>query len=321
MKTCDRASLVYIDQNIIGLLNEKRVKLEGDGFVWVYSDVHLEEIERGDCRQLLGDLARIEARRIVPVVENGKLTGDAMLHHYEDPVQVLERYLEAVGEVPFAATEIHDLLAALFGSNDEDAIRTIPERTRASLEEIWREIDQDGVIDLPFEKLIAPAKQLTDALLAKPVDLEKCRKFLGVRGVTNAFEEDENPLQRIWEILQETLPAGIDAEQFFGAKSCVDGEWEYFSPAQAVGNANTMLNHLGYRPDRKLAKASSWPNILSDSRHSSNASYCGFFLTSDMRLRSRARAIYRFFGIATTVVDFEMPAEGTFSVVTFSTSM
>ena len=59
MKSRSNHDLVYLDQNILGLLNSGKVRLDGAGYTWVFSDIHFEGIARGSRTDLLEELAWI----------------------------------------------------------------------------------------------------------------------------------------------------------------------------------------------------------------------------------------------------------------------
>jgi hypothetical protein len=316
MEWFDPDGLVYIDQNIVGYLDSGRFKLEGEGCRWMYSSVHFGEIARGSRRDLLGQLALLRACMLEPeLVDGGRMAGSARIFGYLDPEGLFQQYLSNVGEVPYDTSANNDLLAALFGSTQSHTTQSIPERMEENLRQLCKVIDPDELLSFPFEKLMEPAQDLVSAVLASQLNLDRIRKALGVQGITDAFENDENPLQKIWERIQSHVPGNLDAETFFGGKYFDGEELKSCSKAQAVVGAHSVLNHLGYRPDRGLSKGDAWDNILSDGRHLAHASYCGWFLTADSRLQSKAKAIFRFFDIKTKVPVLSVPPEGSVAVV------
>lgn len=310
MKTRSNDDLVYLDQNILGLLNSGKVRLDGADYTWVFSDIHFEEIAHGSRTDLLDELARINARRIEPELVDWKLTGNAFLQPHNPPAEDFAHFIENTTTTRWNPSAQYDVMATLFGSKDTEALATVPERTWENIVEMFADFpDQVDLSVLEPDAVLVPARELLGKLAAQPVELESNRKALGLRGITNLLESHENPLQKIWEIVEPSMP-GVTADQFFGAVHLDDGEWKQSTPFVAVIGAYVVLNQLGFRPDKNLAKSSSWANIMSDARHCATASHCAVFLTADRRLRLKAEAIYRYFGIPTIVPEVVTPPEG-----------
>lgn len=303
--------LVYLDQNVVGYIYEGRLSLgQSDDIQWVYSNEHFTEIARGEKRGLISVFEELRARQLEVVLDNNfMITDQAHLHEYSDPFEKFRVYLETMGDVPIDQTPALDFMARLFGGGDLEAAKSAPNRMDQQLHAI---LDGIGPLGDPlFEKWSSTKVDLT-RMIAKHLgtirSLEAMRKPLGMaKGRASNSEAQDDPIAALWRTLEPNLP-GITIDQFFGFDPIDRQGYDAWPLYLGIVGCHTVLNFLGFRPDKGLSSASTLPNILSDGSHIAHAAFCNAVVSEDRRFCSKARAIYRHSGILTEVVEVAVGA-------------
>ena len=115
--------LVYIDQNIIGLQLDGRLKLtKQNDFFWVYSKEHFVEIRRSsNAHRYLSVLEELDAKLLeLNLNSDWKIIGTATLVEQGTASQHYASYVKAMGDVDFDENLFDPLQAWLNGGGDED---------------------------------------------------------------------------------------------------------------------------------------------------------------------------------------------------------
>ena len=97
----------------------------------------------------------------------------------------------------------------------------------------------------------------------------------------------------------------MTCDQFFGFDPFEKqgySEWPMFL---GIVGCHTILNYLGFRPDKGLAKANDIPGIVSDGSHIAFAAYCSGLLSRDKKFIAKAKAIYRYKKILTQPLTYK----------------
>lgn len=290
--------LAYLDQNILGYIRENKICGEAPGMTWVYSEVHFEEIARGGMTELLDVLAEIGAKRIEWNPGPNSLA---------DPHGAYEAFLSARAETPYDESVHETMLAGLFGSQDQESIATLGERHEANLTALGEIIGDPAFDPADLAKGMAPLQEILQENSRPLADL---RKGLGLpHGKASLAEATDDPIEKLEEMLRAKAPEFSLARMMQAAGIPNEPTFE------AIAALHTFLNFLGYAPDKNLPRAESCANILADGRHLAYASKCHFLITDDRRLKSKAKAIYKYFKLPIIVIDFEIPKSG---AITFS---
>lgn len=299
---------VYLDLNVLGDLVDGAVTLKGE-VTWVYSNEHFSELSRGTsrCVELLEALRTLGARRLVPEMNDFKPTGRMCLLEHSDPVAAFDEFKESNDEIPVDNTIQHDLIAALFGATNHDVTESIPARLAAQLHSLLAQCGEEGEKLRPqAEAAIKALEGMIPEVIKNSAPLETQREHFGTsQGVGSSFENSENPIRELWELVKDKYN-GLTLEQAFGLEVVEGGTWVPRPHFDAVVALHSILNHHGFLPDKHLAKGARMGNILSDGRHMAYGSYCACVLSADRRFVAKARAIYKFLGLSVNVTETDV---------------
>ncbi len=94
--------LVYLDQNVLGLQIDQSIDLSKiDNVDWAFSEVHFEEINRGDdAGKYLDCLDSLKAVMLkLELDRNWRLTGKAHVKYNKSAYQCYEKYMDAKSDV------------------------------------------------------------------------------------------------------------------------------------------------------------------------------------------------------------------------------
>ena len=210
-------------------------------------------------------------------------------------------FLETVEEVPFDETLFTELGARLAGADNLPDILNLPKRAEAELERLLTSGGSPS-------SLTVSAKQTVDSALTQLIEhlrerrsLESLRKPLGIdRGIVGGVVS-ENPIPEIWDLIKGKC-GRVSIDQFFGFES-LDGKLR--PKFLAIAACHTVLNFVGYRTDKHMARPDAVSGILSDGIHIAHAAFCDLLISEDRRMCNKATAIYTYMALPTVVVTLE----------------
>ena len=298
---------IYLDQNVLGHASVGRYKLPTKReIIWIYSTEHFNEISRGDKVQLRAFLQSIRARRIEVVTDKkGRITDQFKICPYENPRLLFERYVQHIKSLGVDLSVFNSVISACFGSQDELALgeypRQLGEMLRAPLKGV---ADLDELLGERLEKFGRYIGESTIKSLSSTRPLEKQRKPLGFdKGRASKLAEGANPLCDLWDHANRHYPATISRDKFFGFEPILDLGYDRWPEFLGIVSCYTLLNAIGFFPDKGLANPSRVPANSSDGNHVAYAAFCDGLISADTRLCVKARAIYLYRGIGTRVFD------------------
>lgn len=308
---------IYLDHNIIDEISKGSFSLPSDSsFLWVYSNEHFAEIERAGDTRFVDVLRDLKAQKLELKLNNRfQITGEAHLCAPTDPHVLFEAWREAQAEVPATFDYFSTVVSRLFGAANEDALAQVPS---AFERDVGTLLSMAGLLEESHAKALAIARDavsemITEHLAERP-HLESQRVAFGTHGGRGSnLADHENPLEGLWELMREASPEIAEAvtpDQFFGFEPVYDTGYESWPLYLGIVGCYTMLNMVGLRPDEKLSRVARMPAIMSDAAHVGHAAYCQGLISADRRLCDKAKAIYRFKGIATQVVRLERRMAG-----------
>lgn len=303
---------IYADSNIYRYVATGELEVTTVGSVrFAYSSVHFDEIIRtGNMDMLKG----IKALNAVPVVtnENGEYEIDSIgvCLDYIDPYEKFEEYRADYIDTTAAETSLNELLLRMLGAENIDELRKAPDTLLDLADEMKQYFGEEASeLQERAKQTSSDLEELIQGDLSTRRPLTEYRSELGYpKGATSLHDNDQNPIDRIWERLSPKLN-GVTVEQFFGFDA-IPGVEVARSRIGDVAGCHLILNMIGYHPDKGLPNREKIKNILSDGQHLGYGSMCGCFLTSDHRLYKKADAIFKFRKYPSLVEHIEYKSEG-----------
>lgn len=288
---------IYLDHNILDALIKNTMTFpDSNDTVWIYSFENFNEIKRSQNMQFLDVLANLDARMLeLELNKDFKLTGRAFLHEYQDPHELYAQWLERTSEVPIE-DGIHlyiHFLARLAGADNHTEILQHPNNLRKFLYSILSPHDFiTSELDSQIEQAVSDIQLVTGGVLQDVKNLENSRASIGIgKGVVNNFPINDNPLLLIWEIMRDKAP-GMTIDQFYGFDPIEKQGYDNWPCFLGIVGCHTVLNFLGFHPDKGLSIIKKIPGIMSDANHTAMAIYCDAIMSRDQRFCAKARAIY-----------------------------
>jgi hypothetical protein len=246
---------IYLDQNIIGYLHEGVINLPiGNGCDYVYSNEHFNEIARGENTSYLEVLKELRARQVQLVSDdNFRITEQAQVHEYSCPFERYDRHLAATSEVEFDDSLFTGFLGRLFGGDNFEEIRFLPEGFKIQVEQL---LSPHGELtpqlqDL-LQKISTDLSEMIETQLDQTRPLETLRKPLGTSNGRIGNPKSENPILEIWDIINNRYPDQT-IDQFFGFDPIEKQGYENWPTYLGIVGCHTILNMVGYRTDKESA--------------------------------------------------------------------
>lgn len=303
--------LVYIDQNVVGLHLEGKIRLsKRPALYWVYSKEHFAKIKRSsNSEQYLSVLDEIDAKLLdLELDAHWKITGTAKLIEHGNPTQHYESYMEAIGEVDSCENLFDPFLAWVNGGSDEGSFKELPDRLAERVLSLTEELPLDGQFVLRILNTLKPEfTDMIERMVENGNDITKTRKAFGDgKGAVGAIR-GKNQLQQIWDIIVPSIP-GISCDQFFGFDPVDKQGYETWPVYLGIVGCCAVLDIVGFQAEKKCRKLDKIPNIHSDSSHIAMGAFCSAILSEDKKLVRRARAIYEYKGIGTVPLLIEIKA-------------
>jgi hypothetical protein len=295
--------LVYLDQNIIGLIANKEINIQqSDDFIFTYSQEHFREIRRSNTPQLyLNALHQIDAKLLdLELDEDWKITGKAQIKESGTPSELYSEYIEAISNVDFSEEIFDSFLAWVNGGGDKESLESLPDLLSEQIFEITKDLtkctkelnDRLANIDPEFKSVI-------DNLIENGNDIIKTRSALGNdKGMVGSVL-GENIIDKIWSIIQPSS-GELTCDEFFGFNPIDKQGYDIWPMYLGIVGACAVMDIIGYQAEKKCRKIEKLPNVRSDSGHIGMGAFCSLVISKDKRLVKRANAIYKYKGIRTS---------------------
>lgn len=305
----DSKSIIYIDQNIIQYVYEKKLELNiDDNIIWAYSDEHFGEINRhNDECQCFEVLKHLKAQMIkIHLDDKFKITDKCFLYDYDDPRRLYKDYLDTIEDYKHISTQFHPLQTFFNGNTESLNIDNYIEQFKSNLNSLItdRIEDNDSLSNLCNNLIGTVTEQLKTSLFnvqnqIQPLD--KMRKSITKKQLSDLDHNDGAIMEQIWLHVKDSFEKiPITKDQLFGKEKLPSlnnnpGENKQ-SIFEGIAQCHTLLNQLGYWPDEKLTRPSKIFGINSDASHIAHGFFCNGILSADDRLCRKARAIYEYYG-------------------------
>lgn len=299
---------IYLDHNILDEISKNRLALEApDDTVWVYSDESFNEIKRANNMRFLDVLKNLKARKLELELDNQfRLTGRAFLHDYCEPKDMYQQWLDNISEINVDELMQSQMqfLARLAGADNYNEILHQPRKLK---EFLYALLSSDGSatkdIEFQIERAVAGIESVVCGQLQGIDSLDASRTAIGTgRGRASNLSIKENPLILIWEMLRINHKE-MTIEQFYGFEPLDKQGYENWPLYLGVVGCHTVLNFLGFHPDKGLNRIEKIPAILSDANHTAMAIYCDAILSKDQRFCAKARAIFAYLDLDIMVIE------------------
>jgi len=299
--------LMYLDQNAIqhDFDGEAHIPVI-EGMQWVYSVEHFNEISRKEDDRYFEVLERLGAQMMqIKLDAKYQITDEVTLYDYEPPKNLYNRYKETVSDFQYASGLFDPLQTFFFGNKDV----LDPEDYAESFKKTIDNLLQDGLngisesIDL--SEMDAENTSITDSLSntlkeakEKMQPLKKLRKLITEVQFSGLNPEVGGIVDQIWSQISEKLHP-VTKDQFFGKEKFPfnrKNDEDIKNPVfLAVIQCHTVLNYLGYWPDKGLPRMEKLHGINSDAAHIAYSFFCSGIVSADNRLCKKASAIYQYF--------------------------
>lgn len=306
--------IIYADMNIYRYIGCSDISIfEPERFIWVYSNVHLDEIIRNGNTDALEGMKFLKAVEISDVLdEKFQSTGRIILLDYIDPHTRCEQHKEAIAGYEEIADLMVEQLIRTFGADNLKELSETPDKMSKQIDRITSSLDDDQrqsikkrVSDVSDRMKISIEEHLKERM---PID--STRKAFGVTSeARKSIEKSSSPIDDIWQLISPKLP-NVSKNQFFGFEPTIEVEGVPHTQHGAMASAHFVLNMIGISPDRGLAKRDKIKNIMSDGRHIGMASYCNAFLSADRGVINKARCIYSYLQNVTNALHFQFKQGG-----------
>jgi hypothetical protein len=300
---------IYADMNVFRYVAYGDISIiDPERFNWVYSHVHLDEMNRNGNTDALKGIKVLHAVEICDVLdENFQSVGNVILREYIDPFVRYEQHLEAISDFEDVNEHMVENLIRLFGADNFKELSKTPEQMRAEIDRLTSIISDERRKTI-LNKATDVSKEMKDVINAHLKDrmpIDKTRNAIGISSENRKkLEKSHSPIDDIWDIISPSIP-NISKDQFFGFEPIPGIEGVQHTQHGAISGAHIVLNMLGISPDKGLSKREKIKNIMSDGQHTGMASYCNALISADRAFSNKARCIYQYLGNVTNALFFQ----------------
>lgn len=300
---------IYADMNVFRYVAYGDISIiDPDRFVWVYSHVHLDEINRNGNTDAIKGMKVLRAVEISDVLnENFQSVGNVTLREYVDPYVRYEQHLEAISGYEDINDHMVEHLIRSFGADNFKELSKTPDQMREEIDRITSIIDDERRESL-LERAAAVSEEMKGVIethLKDRMPIDKTRNAFGITSESRKrLEKSHSPIDEVWDLISPSIP-NITKNQFFGFEPIPGIEEVQHTQHGAISGAHIVLNMLGISPDKGLAKREKIKNIMSDGQHTGMASYCNALVSADRAFSNKARCIYTYLENITNALYFE----------------
>ena len=300
---------MYADMNVFRYVAYGDILIvDPDRFIWIYSHVHLDEINRNGNTDALEGMKVLRAVEICDLLnENFQSVGNVTLRQYIDPFARYEQHLEAISGYEDVNDHMVEHLIRSFGADNFKELSKTPDQMREEIDRLTNVIDDER-----RESIIERAKAVSEDMkgviethLKDRIPIDKTRNAFGITSENRKnLEKSHSPIDEVWDLISPSIP-NITKNQFFGFEPIPGIEGVQHTQHGAISGAHIVLNMLGISPDKGLAKREKIKNIMSDGQHTGMASYCNALVSADRAFSNKARCIYTYLENITNALYFE----------------
>lgn len=300
---------IYADMNVYRYLACGDISIvEPERFIWVYSNIHLDEIHRNGNTDALEGMKLLRAVEICDVLnEEFKSVGNIVLRAYVDPYKRYEQHLDAIAGYEGVADHMVEHLIRVFGADNFKELSETPNQIREEIERITSVLD-DGRRQQIAEKASTVSSDMKASIeehLKSHMPIDKTRKSFGITSEARKnIEKSGSAIDEVWSLISPSIP-NITKNQFFGFEPLLGIEGVQHTQHGSISGAHIVLNMIGISPDRGLAKREKIKNIMSDGQHIGMASYCNALVSADKGVINKAMCIYSYLKNITSALHFE----------------
>ncbi|MGI9174901.1 MAG: hypothetical protein ACR2GR_06250 [Rhodothermales bacterium] len=305
---------IYTDINVFRYVAYGEMKIDKpECFRWVYSHVHLDEIHRSGNADALNGMEQLGAVKIEDILdEQFQSTGNVILRKYADPSHRYRQYLDAIAGYEDTGEIMIEILLRLYGADNFAELSLTPEKLQAEVDRLTAEADPSVRKELlsRANQVSLEMKEGIEKHMKEMRPLEHIRNEIGLSsGKRDTAARSDSPIDMLWEVIKDDFKE-VEKDQFFGFQQIPGIGGVQHTQDGSIAGAYTILNLLGLRADRGLARREKVKNTISDSQHVGMASYCNALLSGDKRLCDKANAIYLHLGLPAEALHFKYEAGG-----------
>lgn len=293
---------IYLDQNILGYIHDGSFPLDGiQNIEWVYSNTHFSEFKGSSLEvDFLKILTKLDASYLnLDLDEQFKPLGTAKLDQKSTPSQNFNEYVATLSSSNLNTRVFDELIASLNGGEILLPAESVAESTFSFIDDLKiRGLITETQVTV-FNKQKEEYSRFLNDLFSEQKDIVKLRKKMGIpsSGLSNIY--GDSVFQKIWNVVKSHNDAGIDS--FFGFSGV---GFEDLPLCSGIVRCCAILDIIGFHSERKCRKADKIANVMSDSQHIANGSFCTAIISNDRALVERAKAIYEYKGIPTKVFHY-----------------
>jgi hypothetical protein len=320
---------IYLDQNVYDKI--RRNSLDGfidylnENYTTIYSDETIVEMlaNKNLSTGYLSILKSLDCKYMeIELTDKHRITDKArFVTHPVD--KIVEMHNENENESAGVYEGIMDFGNKLVGGFKEQRFDQLIEKQKESLNNLLVNLEnQLDSFDEPHRSIlyrhIQAAKESYPCVfdeLSKTIndkipdqenysgsnDFRKAVK-LGPRELQNI--RTPNVVRKIWDLIRENeqiKSANLSIEKFFGIDTNPIYPNEDYPTYSKIISMFSVLNTIGYYPDKEIEKPNKYSGAQIDARHIANAIFCSGFLSFDQRLIKKGEAIYEFFNLGTVI--------------------
>lgn len=300
---------IYIDHNIIQYDYDGIIRLNNtDDYCFVYSDEHFNELNRKEDDRFFDVLRRIKARKIKIILDKKfQITNEATILDYVDPKMLYDHYLATIEDTK-KYTEIFKLIQPYCMGNKE---AIIPEQVKGNF--ITQQNDLIASIEILPDDIKTKYGELIDVIgenlnialqeaKSNILPIEKMRKKITSVNLSELKKGNLKIIDQIWDNVKDKF-TGITKDQLFGKEKIIATYPNNDCLFLKIVQCHSILNTLGYYPDKGLTLVNKVNGINSDASHIAHSIFCSVLLSADDHLCKKAIAIFEYFERNTAVLQ------------------
>jgi len=308
---------IYLDKNILQYDCDGILKLETrDNLCFVYSEEHFNEISRSEDERIFNVLQRIKARKLKLTLDSKfNITDQPRMLDYQDPRMLYDEHQNATAGYKQYSNIFIPLQPFFMGNIESVDPHLINEKFVTQIKELMKSI---SVTEIPqslaanYEASLTNIgdnleKALNDAK-EKILPIEQMRKKFAKKNLSELNQSDGLIVDQIWSLVKDKFP-GIEKDQLFGKKPLPYMKIPEMPIFRTVVQCHSILNTLGYYPDKGLTKISKVYGINSDASHLAHSIFCSGIISADDHLCKKANAIFQYLGLNKAVIQLKFGKE------------